>query len=101
MPKTQSTARLAVLALFLLVLAEPALAGTGGAFLDGLKQFLVDSMEGTLGAVIGISGLLYGLFGGVMKGSLGGAGVGFGLAAGSYYGPAIISQMSMMTLQSL
>lgn len=101
MTKPHSIARIAALAIALLVLAEPALAGTGGAFLDGLKQFLTDSMEGTLGAVIGISGLLYGLFGGVMKGSLGGAGVGFGLAAGSYYGPAIIAQMSMMTLQTL
>jgi hypothetical protein len=101
MIKSKSTTQIVLLALTLALLAEPALAGTGGAFLDGLKQFLTDSMEGTLGAVIGIAGLLYGLFGGVMKGSLGGAGVGFGLAAGSYYGPAIISQMSMLTLQTL
>ena len=85
----------------LLLASEMALAGTGGTFLDGFKQFLVGTLEGTLGTVIGLAGLIYGLVSGIGRGSLGGLGIGAGLAAGSYYGPAIISSMSTLTLTIL
>lgn len=84
----------------LLTMSEMALAGTGGAFIDGLKTFIHDSLTGTVGVVIGLAGLLYGLVAGVARGSLGGLGIGIGLAAGSYYGPDIISSMATATLMA-
>lgn len=87
-----------MLSVVLLTASEIALAGTGGAFIDGLKTFISDSLTGTVGVVIGLAGLLYGLVAGVARGSLGGLGIGIGLAAGSYYGPDIITSMATATL---
>ncbi|MBE7540590.1 MAG: hypothetical protein KJZ92_15420 [Rhodocyclaceae bacterium] len=86
------------LAVALMTVSEMALAGTGGSFLDGLKTFIQTSLEGTLGIVIGLAGLLYGLVAGIARGSLGGLGIGVGLAAAAYYGPNIVSTMATATL---
>lgn len=88
-------------AIALLMCAEAAFAGTGGAYIDGIKQFFVELLQGTGGMVIGLAGLLYGLVVGIPRGSLAGIGGGFGLAAGSYYGPDIIMGMASMTLMTL
>lgn len=97
----KKTEKLLMMALLVLVMVEPAFAGTGGNFVEGLKSFISDALQGQVGVLIGLSGLLYGLFGGIARGSLGGAGVGFGLAGGSFYGPDIINGMAVATLQVL
>jgi len=99
MKTSRSTAMLLLVSL--LMVSELALAGTGGTFLDGFKSFMIGSLQGTLGTVIGLGGLIYGLVSGIGRGSLAGLGIGAGLAAGSYYGPDIISAMSTMTLAVL
>lgn len=96
--KSARRAEFVVVATLLLIASEVAVAGTGGVFIDGLKTFIQNSLEGTLGIVIGLAGLLYGLVAGVAQGSLKGLGIGVGLAAGSYYGPNIITGMATATL---
>lgn len=93
--------KLVVLGLALLLVTESAFAGSGGAFVDGIKTFLIESLQGTVGMVIGLAGLAFGLFAGIMRGSLAQAGGGFGLAAGAYYGPDIIVNMATATLAIL
>lgn len=96
--KQNRLAQTAFIVLVLMTTSEMALAGTGGAFLDGLKTFIQTSLEGTLGVVIGLAGLLYGLVAGIARGSLGGLGIGVGLAAAAYYGPNIVTTMATATL---
>lgn len=90
--------KIMIVGLPLLMATEMAFAGSGGAFVDGIKTFIIESLQGTVGMVIGLAGLAFGLFAGIMKGSLAQAGGGFGLAAGAYYGPDIIVQMATATL---
>lgn len=103
------THHLAILTILLFV-ADFAMAGTGitsasgtgtntgGTYLSDMKEFIQGSLEGTVGITIGLLGLLYGAFSGLSKGSLAGMGTGFGLAAGAFYGPSIITTMSTATL---
>lgn len=86
--------RAIAVAIVLMVASELAMAGTGGTYVSSLETFIAQALQGTVGMVIGLSGLLYGLIAGVAKGNLGGMGVGVGLAAGAYYGPDIIIGMT-------
>lgn len=98
--KTSVVTRSVVVSLLAMAAVEPAFAGSGGAFVDGLKTFIIEALQGQVGVIIGLAGLLYGLFGGIARGSLGGAGVGFGLAGGAFYGPDIITGMAVATVQA-
>ena len=86
------------LALLCAVFATDVVAGNGGNYVANLLTFLTNSLEGTLGKVIGVAGILYGLVAGIKNGSLAGFGIGVGLAVGSYYGPKMITSMSTAVL---
>jgi len=89
---------IAVLAM-LATLADTAWAGgTGGAFVQPLLNFLTEALKGYLGTLIGVAGLLYGLIGGVARGSIIGIGTGAALAGGAYFGPDMISAISSATI---
>jgi len=88
---------LAIATMLVLVTAEAA-AGTGGTYMTPLLDFMTTSLEGVVGKVIGVAGILYGLVAGIKNGSMAGFGVGVGLAIGAYYGPDIVGAMTTGTL---
>lgn len=100
MQMTRSVDSKQVLAVGLLMalFAAEVVAGNGGNYVSNLLTFLTSSLEGTLGKVIGVAGILYGLVAGIKNGSLAGFGIGVGLAIGSYYGPKMITTMSTAVL---
>ncbi len=82
------------LALIAAIATTEVVAGNGGNYVSNLLTFLTSSLEGTLGKVIGVAGILYGLVAGIKNGSLAGFGIGVGLAIGAYYGPSMINTMA-------
>lgn len=77
-----------------MLFAMEATAGNGGNFIKGLSDFIVEALEGYVGTVIGVAGILVGLVAGIMRQSMAGFGVGCGLAVGAYYGPNIVKAMA-------
>jgi conjugal transfer pilus assembly protein TraA len=86
------------IAAMLVVAAAEATAGTGGTYMTPLLDFMTTSLEGVVGKVIGVAGIIYGLVAGIKNGSMAGFGVGVGLAIGAYYGPDIVGAMTTGTL---
>jgi len=95
---TQKQAKSVAIAAMLVVAAAEATAGTGGTYMTPLLDFMTTSLEGVVGKVIGVAGILYGLVAGIKNGSMAGFGVGVGLAIGAYYGPDIVGAMTTGTL---
>lgn len=98
MIRSMEKKQLLAVALVLAVASMDVVAGNGGNYVSNLLAFLTSSLEGTLGKVIGVAGILYGLVAGIKNGSLAGFGIGVGLAIGSYYGPAMINTMATAVL---
>jgi len=83
-----------IVLLFLLVLAEPAIAGTststGTNPFASMVQLLVGWLKGGLGLMLALLALGVGLVAGVARGSIAGALSGVGVAIAAYWGPDIL-----------
>lgn len=85
----------AIFLLFLLVLAEPAIAGTSTSSsasnpFAAMVQLLVGWLKGGLGLMLALLALGVGLVAGVARGSIAGALSGVGVAIAAYWGPDIL-----------
>lgn len=86
----------AVIGLAMVILAEPALAGTTGSGSNPFAQVIVlisGYLKGGLGQLLSLISLAVGLVAGVTRGSLIGAVTGIGIAICAYWGPDVLASM--------
>jgi conjugal transfer pilus assembly protein TraA len=79
---------------------SPAFAGTGGTEFDALLELGQDWLQGSLGKVLALVGLGFGLAAAAMGGGWKLIGGGFGVSAASYYGPDIIESINSYSIQA-
>ena len=92
-------AAVTVASLTALLLAEQALAGTGGSSaFSSLWDLIKGWMQGTLGKIISGAFLLIGIIAGAARQSLMAFAVGIGAAVGLYFAPGILEGIVTATL---
>lgn len=90
-----------VLATLLLLNAEPAFAGKGGAAFDTVWTTLKDWVQGTLGRVIALTMIGVGIIAGIARQSLIAFAIGIAAGIGLYNAPVIVEAIMTATLPLL
>ncbi|MGH8159236.1 MAG: TraA family conjugative transfer protein [Rhodanobacter sp.] len=91
----------ATFAIFTLLLAAPAFAGTGNSAsnpFSGLVTMITGWLKGGLGLMLALLSLAVGIIAGLVRGSIGGALTAVGVAIACYWGPDILTSMFGATL---
>ena len=83
------------------VVAGPALAGTGGTEFDSVYATISGWATGTLGKLLALAAVIVGLGMGIVRQSVVGFVVGLGMAIGIYQAPAIVDSVVTATLPVL
>lgn len=90
---------LAVLTAALLMMADPAQAGTAGSEFDDVWETLKDWTQGTLGRIVAGSMILVGIVGGIARQSLMAFAMGIGGGVGLYNSPTVVESIMSATIE--
>lgn len=88
-----------LLALALVLLSDPAHAGTGGTEFDDVWMTLKDWTQGTLGRIVAGAIILVGIVGGIARQSLMAFAMGIGGGVGLYNSPTVVESIMSATLE--
>ncbi|OAI23920.1 TraA family conjugative transfer protein [Methylomonas sp. BW4-1] len=89
---------MALASLFFMLMANDAMAGTGGTEFNTVWTLLTGWVEGLLGRIIAIVFVIVGLVAGVVRGSIMGFVLGIASGVGLFAAPTIITNIVTATI---